>query len=204
MFAQRIRELRKSKGMTQRQLADLLYIDCSTVTKWETGKANPDFDKQQKLATIFNVSIDYLIGREDVFEKPKNTSINIPVLGYVAAGIPIEAIEEVLDYEELDAKQFNPYESYFGLKIKGDSMMPRIQDGDTVIVRCQPDVESGEIAVVCVNGSDATCKQIKKHDNGISLIPLNPSYEIKFYTKEEIEALPITIIGKVVELRGKF
>ncbi len=202
MFRIKLKELREQHNLSQYDLADKLGIKQSTIAMWENGTNNPRHTTLLKISEFFNVPIDFLTGNSA--SKQKNASISVPVLGYVAAGIPIEAIEEILDYEELDVKQFNPYESYFGLKIKGDSMMPRIQDGDTVIVRCQPDVESGEIAVVCVNGSDATCKQIKKHDNGISLIPLNPSHEIKFYTKEEIETLPITIMGKVVELRGKF
>ena len=83
-------------------------------------------------------------------------------------------------------------------------MTPRIQHNDVVIVRCQPDVDSGDIAIVCVNGQNATCKQIKKHENGISLIPFNPTYDVTFYTTTEIASLPVTIIGKVVELRAKF
>ncbi len=202
MFSKRIKELRKSKKMTQRQLADILFVDCSTVTKWETGKANPDFDKQQKLAELFNVSIDYLLGRNNDISSSK--AVRIPVLGYVAAGVPIEAIEDIIDYEEVNADELNPYYEYFGLKIKGDSMSPRIQNGDVVIVRQQPDVDTGDIAIVCVNGDNATCKKIKKEADGILLIPFNPAYETKFYSNEKIEALPITILGKVVELRGKF
>ena len=190
--------------MTQRQIADIVFVDCSSVTKWETGKAYPDYDKQNKLATFFNVSVDYLMGRTNESAPATTNSIKVPVLGYVAAGIPIEAIEEILDYEDLDTRNFNPSFEYFGLKIKGDSMTPRIQDGDVVIVRRQPDIESGEIAIVCINGDEATCKQIKKQPEGITLIPFNPAYDVKFYSNKEIEELPITIIGRVMELRSKF
>lgn len=201
MFGETLRKLRKEKKLTQKQLAEMLFVDCSSVTKWETGKSNPDFEKQQQLAEIFNVSIDTLLGRSS----PSNSNtIKIPVLGHVAAGIPIDAIEEILDYEELDAQQFNPYCEYFGLKIKGDSMMPRIHNGDVVIVRKQPDIESGEVAIVCINGEEATCKQIQKHSNGITLISYNSIYEPMFFTNEEVMTKPITIIGKVIELRGKF
>lgn len=202
MFAQRIRELRKSKQMTQRQLADLLYIDCSTVTKWETGKANPDFEKQQRLASLFNVSIDYLLGREDSASNPKG-GIRIPVLGSVVAGIPIEAVQEILDYEEITPETASRGE-HFALKIKGDSMEPKFSAGDIVIIRKQPDVENGEIAIVLVNGDEATIKKIQKSPEGIALIPLNPQYEVMFYTNKEIETLPVSILGKVIELRAKF
>ena len=212
MFPEVLKKLRKEHKLTQRQLANMLYVDCSAVTKWETGKANPDFEKQQKLAQIFNVSLDFLLGRSDI-QNPYNTDdesscdrrmIKVPVLGYVAAGIPIDAIEDVLDYEELSADEFNPNYDYFALKIKGESMTPKIQNGDVVIIRCQPDVESGEIAIVCVNGEEATCKKLKKHDNGISLVSINPDFEPMFFTKEEVCELPVTVLGKVVELRRKF
>ena len=102
MFASRIRELRKNNKMTQKALADKLFVDCSAVTKWETGKAKPDFDKQQKLADIFNVSIDYLLGRVDnnleLTSDIHESSFRVPVLGKIPAGIPIEAIEDILDY----------------------------------------------------------------------------------------------------------
>ena len=93
---------------------------------------------------------------------------------------------------------------YFGLQIKGHSMEPKISDGDIVIVRRQPDVDSGDIAVVLVNGDDATVKKVKKSPQGVTLIPSNPAYEPMYYTNAEIESLPVQILGRVVELRAKF
>lgn len=156
----------------------------------------------EKFASYFGVTKSFLCTKQKA--PAVSSGIKIPVLGYVAAGIPIEAIENIIDYEEISSEQLNPDFDYFGLKIKGDSMSPRIQDGDVVIVRKQSDVDSGDVAIVCVNGDSATCKQIKKHTEGISLIPYNTSHEVKFYSNQEIESLPISIIGKVVELRGKF
>ena len=83
-------------------------------------------------------------------------------------------------------------------------MEPTIHHGSIVIVRQQDDVENGDIAIVIVNGEDATCKKIEKFENGIMLVPMNKAYEEKFYTNEEIEKLPVRIIGKVVESRTKF
>lgn len=128
--------------------------------------------------------------------------IKIPVLGYVRAGIPIDAVEEVLDYEEISEEMARQGE-YFALQIKGDSMEPRIQEGDVVIVRQQSDIDSGDIAVVLVNGNDATVKKFVKHENGVSLVAFNAKYEPMFYTPKEIQELPVSILGKVVELRGK-
>ena len=92
---------------------------------------------------------------------------------------------------------------YFGLVIRGDSMQPRMLDGDVIIIRQQEDVDNGDVAVVLVNGNDATVKKIKKTELGIQLIPYNPAFDIIFYTNDEIENLPVRIMGKVVELRGK-
>lgn len=200
----RIKELRKQMKLTQKQLADRINVDCSAVTKWETGKANPDFEKQQFLADFFGVSVDYLLGRTALAEsdiKPKG--IRIPVLGSVAAGIPIEAIEDIIDYEEISEDMASRGE-FFGLKIKGSSMEPRIKEGDVVIVRQQPEVESGDVAIVLVNGDSATCKKVVVNEGGITLIPFNPTYEPQFYSAEQVTNLPVRIIGKVVELRGKF
>lgn len=129
--------------------------------------------------------------------------IHIPVLGRVAAGIPIDAIEEIIDWEDISADMAAGGAEYFGLQIKGDSMEPKISDGDIVIVRKQPDVDSGEIAVVLVNGDDATVKRVKKSAAGITLISNNPAYDPMFYSNEDIEKLPVAILGRVVELRAK-
>ena len=124
-------------------------------------------------------------------------AIRIPVLGNVAAGIPIEAIEDVIDYEEIS-------EDFFALKIKGDSMEPRICNGDVVIVRKQNYAESGDLVIVLVNGDSATCKKLAKFPSGIRLIPFNQTYEPMFYSNEEIENKPVRIIGRVVENRQKY
>ena len=128
--------------------------------------------------------------------------VRIPVLGSVAAGIPIEAIQDIVDYEEIDADMAAAGE-YFGLRIKGSSMEPRIREGDVVIVRRQEEAETGDTVVVLVNGDSATVKRIKIEPNGIALIPNNPAYDTRFYSAAEVELLPVRIIGKVVELRGK-
>lgn len=197
----RIKELRAQKGIKQTELAKVLSVSQAALSGYETGKYEADLATYKKIAEYFGVSVDYLLGGS---EKPsKSDAIRIPVLGRVAAGIPIEAIEEIIDYEELDAEEYGHAE-YFGLKIAGQSMEPKISDGDVVIVRRQPDVESGEIAVVLVNGYDATVKRIKKSPQGVTLLPSNPAYEPMYFTNEEIERLPVKIVGKVVELRAKF
>lgn len=195
----RIRDLRKAAGFSQQQLASLLYVNQTAVSQWERGVTTPNSDTLLKLCEIFNTSTDDILGRSTAFK-----GVKIPVLGEVRAGLPIEAVENIIDYEEISAELARSGE-YFALRIVGDSMEPRIREGDVVIVRKQPDLESGEVGIVLVNGDSATVKKVVKHADGISLIAYNAaSYPPHFYTKKEITTLPVTIIGKVVELRAKF
>ena len=197
----RLKELRKANRMTQSDVAKIVGIGQSGYSFWESGRSKIDDAGLRKLAALYNVSVDYLLGTDTNQVK---ASVKIPVLGDVAAGIPIEAVENIVDYEEIDAALASTGE-FFGLRIKGDSMEPRIREGDVVIVRKQSTADTGDTAVVLVNGDSATVKRIKKEPDGdLWLIPNNPAYDTKHYTPDEIRALPVSILGKVVELRGKF
>lgn len=200
-----LKELRKSKKITQEELAKIIGVERSSIGKYESPSkpVTPSPDIMLKIAEYFNVSVDYLLGNSPKETAQKKKGVKIPVLGRVQAGIPVDAIEEIIDYEEI-TEEMASQGDYFGLVIRGQSMMPRMVEGDVIIVRQQSDVDSGDIAVVLVNGNDATVKKIRKTESGIELVPLNPSFDIIYYTNEEIENLPVTIIGKVVELRGKF
>lgn len=194
-----LKDARRAKRMTQTEVANFIGLSQGAYSNWERGESKIDNLSLARLAELFEVSVDYLLGKTDA---PGNKYIRIPVLGRVAAGIPIDAIEEVIDWEDINAESAGDGE-YFGLQIKGQSMEPKISDGDVVIVRRQPDVDNGDIAVVLVNGNDATVKKIKKSPQGVVLIPSNPAYEPMYYSNEEIESLPVTILGRVVELRAK-
>ena len=188
--------------MTQQELAASLYISQQAVGKWERGESTPNPEAIVKMSKIFDVSADTLLGESS---PPKSTGgAWVPVLGDVAAGIPIEAVENIVDYEEIPSAMASSGQ-YYGLRIKGSSMEPRIRDGDVVIVRQQEDADTGNIAVVLVNGDSATVKRIKKEpDGGLWLLPNNPAYEPQHYSPSEVEQKPVRIIGKVVELRAKF
>ena len=192
--------LRKNKGSTQKDIADSLGISRQAYANYETGNREPDLNTLKQLADIFDVSVDYLLGKE---ASSKKKGIKIPVYGSVVAGVPLEAITDIEDYEEIDESMAKSGE-HIALKIKGDSMESRMVSGDVVIVRLQPDAGDGETAIVMVNGDEATCKKIKKTPEGIMLISTNPAYEPMFYTNKQIEELPIRILGKVVELRAKY
>lgn len=194
-----LKAARKAAGLTQVEVASYIGLSQPQYSAWENGRSKIDSASLAKLAAYLNVSVEYLLGQEGASVRK---GVRIPVLGKVAAGIPIEAIEDIIDYEEIDEALAATGE-FFALQIQGESMMPRICDGDVVIVREQEAVESGDIAVVIVNGDSATVKRIKKEPEGLWLIPNNPAFETKVYTPSEIEHLPVRILGKVVELRGK-
>lgn len=188
-----IKNRRKELNMSQETLADLVgYTDRSSIAKVEKGEVDLPQSKIVLFAKALNVDPGELLGDQ------KNPNV-IPVLGRVAAGIPIDAIEEIIDYEEIDNKLASTGE-FFGLKIKGDSMTPRICDGDVVIVRKQESADSGDVVIATINGDDAVCKKLQIYDKTVLLYSLNPAYDPIDVTGRE----DFKIIGKVVELRGKF
>lgn len=192
----KIKEIRTLRGLSQEELATKMnYRSRSTINKIELGIADVSSSKIKEFAKVLNVSVSYLMGWEE-------DKCVIPVLGTIPAGIPIEAVQEVLDYEEISEEMAKKGE-YFALKVKGDSMSPIINDGDVVIVKKQEDAESGKICVVMINGFDATLKEIKKEPNGIWVLPRNPysDFTPKFFTNEEIINTPIKILGVAVEIR---
>lgn len=193
-----IKDLRRKKGITQSELAALCGVHQTAVSQWENGRTLPDKNSLVKLSDFFGVSIDTLMNKPSVANHN-----SIPVLGYVRAGCPAEAIENIIDYEDISSEMAAKGD-HFGLKVVGDSMSPRICQDDIVIVRKQNYIESGEIGVVLINNLDATIKKVIKNGTGLTLIPFNPEYDPLVFTAEEIVTLPVTIIGKVVELRGKF
>ena len=199
---QRIFKIRKKKKITRKQIADFLDVHETTIKRYEDGTTKKiPTEVVEKIAKFLNVSIDYLTGWE--YESQPTQGLQIPVLGTVAAGIPISAVEDILDYEEIP-QSWKSQGEFFGLRIKGDSMEPRMESGDVVIVKQQPDANSGDTVIVLVNGDDATCKKLQKTDNGIMLVSTNPKYPPMFYSNEEISTKPVVILGKVVELRQKY
>lgn len=196
----RIKELRKERKITLEKLAAGLNLSTTAIFQYEKGIREASYETLKNIADYFNVSIDYLLGNEE----PKTHSmVRIPVLGTIPAGIPLEAIEDILDYEDISPAMLTGGKQYFALRIQGRSMFPKYLEGDIVIFQKQDYCESGEDCAVYVNGYDATFKKIKLNENGITLQPINSDYEPMFYNNEEIENLPVRIIGKAVEIRRK-
>ncbi len=196
-----LKAARKMKGLSQQMIADLMQIDRSTYTRYETGSIQPDNTKLIKLATILEVSVDYLLDRSD-HPNTLNDHHLIPVLGEVPAGQPIDAFEQVEEYLDL-YPSFAKYGELFGLRVKGHSMEPDIHNGDIVIVVKQDFIESGDVAVIRVNDTEVTVKKVKKMQDGIVLMPKNPAFEPVYFSNEQVRTLPVTIIGKVLEIRRR-
>lgn len=209
-IGKRIKEKREHIGMTQEELATKLgYKNKSTIAKIENGTNDIVQSKVIEFANVLDTSVAYLMGWDNNVgpipngTKEKKKGVTINVLGRVAAGIPIEAVEDIIDTEEI-TEEMAATGDFFGLKIHGDSMEPRINEGDVVIVRQQDDAESGDIVIALVNGCDATCKRLKKYADGIMLLSNNPKYEPMVFSNQEIVEKPVRIIGRVMELRAKF
>lgn len=197
----RLKELRKGKGLTQVELAKQIGIGQSGYSDWERGITRIDSESLAKLSALFSVSVGYILGED---ENERESFRRVPVLGSVPAGIPIDAIEDIIDWEDLPESMFTGDKEYFALEVKGDSMWPDYLPGDIVIVQRQPCCESGDVCVVYVNGYAATLKQVKVDEDGsVSLIPQNPEYPPRTYSPDEVRSLPVTICGVVVELRRK-
>lgn len=208
----RIKELRLQYKISQKQLSEYLNIDRTSICKYETGKNSPSAEILAKLSDFFGVTIDFLLGRtDDPTPTPTPTTEGsqwIPIRGNIAAGMPLEAIEEAPDPTDLDKWEEISADTarrgkHIALRIKGSSMAPYMEAGDIAIIRVQPDAESGTIAAVFVNGDSATVKKIKKENGGIWLLPINPLFPNVFYSAEQVAGLPVRIVGIVVELRRK-
>jgi repressor LexA len=191
----RIRLARKNKPMTQAYLASILDIERKTLYHWERNITQPSGEMINRLAQVLGTSANFLLHG---IRKERE----IPVYGSVKAGVSLEP-NQIIGYEEMPAYWSSDYE-YFALKAIDDSMEPRMYVGDVVIVRRQSDVDSGDIAIVLVNGNDAAIRKVLKSPDGITLQPLNFKYQSTFYSHKDIEKLPVAILGRVVELRAKY
>lgn len=208
VISNRIRIALDVRGMKQADLVEKTKIGKSSISTYLSGAYEPKQKNIYRLSSALDVDEAWLMGFDVPMERKNisietNKGVKIPVLGRVPAGVPVEAVEDIIDYEEIPKEMTNEGE-FFGLQIKGDSMEPRICEGDVVIVRKQEDAESGDLVIAMINGNEATCKRLMKYKNGIRLVPNNPTYEPLYFSNKEIEEKPIKIVGKVVENRQKY
>ena len=205
IFSENLNSYIAKSEKTQLEIAKSIGVSPQTFNTWCKGIAIPRMEKVQALADYFNINKSDLIEDKklNIDTVPIESGYTIPVLGRVAAGYGKEAVEEVIGQIEI-SPALAAKGDYFGLLIKGDSMIPTLYDGDTVIVQRVDDAESGDLVIALVNGHDATCKRLQKYAEGIALIPQNPVYEPMRFTESEIDTTPVKILGKVIEMRRKF
>lgn len=218
-FAKRLHELIEIKGLKQIDISRATGIDKANISRYLRGSYEAKQDVIFKIGQAYNVNESWLMGYanvpmektsplkdmlsiNDIYPKNHNGFVKVPILGRVAAGVPITAQEDIIGWEDVPADWVRNND-IFALQIKGDSMEPRMVEGDIVICRAQPDVNHGETAIVMVNGDEATCKKVSKSPDGITLISNNPKYMPMHYSNKQIEELPVRILGKVLEFRAK-
>ena len=188
------------KDKTQQDMCNDLGWKKGTVSAWVNGTRMPKMDKIDIMCKYFGCERDDLLF--DAREMKMMRSVSIPVYARVAAGIPLEASEEIVDREEIP-KKWTEFGDYYGLRIRGDSMQPRIEEGDVVIVRKQSTADDGQTVIALVNGNDAVCKKLKVYKDGIALVSNNPMYPPMYFSASDTQDIPVRIIGRVVEIRGK-
>lgn len=206
LTARRLQQAMRDINISAQDLSNKSGVAKASISQYVNGSHKPSNISSGKMANVLNVNPLWLMGfdvpMKENIETTTTKSVTINVLGRVAAGLPIEAVENIIDTEEISLELARTGE-FFGLQIHGDSMEPSMYEGDVVIVRQQEDAESGEIVIALVNGSDATCKRLIKYANGIHLMSLNSKYEPMTFANDEMTEKPVKIIGKVVELRRK-
>lgn len=216
-FSDRLKKAMVMKDLKQSDLARITGIDKSLISNYINGNYSP---KQENIYTLsktlgvdpswllgFDVEIDMEAGLSNIdnawYIETTDKYVMIPILGRVPAGIPIEAVEDVIGYESIPASMIKGANHYFALKIVGDSMFPEYMDGDIIIVKQASTCDSGDDCIVMVNGDDATFKRVILQEDGMMLKPLNSNYEPFYFSRQDIEEKPVTIIGVVMELHRK-
>ena len=214
VFRKNLANLISERNLTQREFAKMVGVSAPTVNDWLKGKTSPRMNKIDKICSIFAIK------RSDLLDPPAEPAppaaqpptapyrapldglhgVKIPILGRVVAGLPAYADQEILGYDEITKERAQTGE-FFSLIVRGDSMEPLFLEGDHVIVERQPDVDSGDVAIVGVDGEDATIKRVQKVEGGIILQPENRSYNPMYFSEKDILEKPITIYGRVVEQR---
>lgn len=215
LVGNRLKQSREKQNISLEEAGNRVGVNKSTILRWENGQTEKfKLTTLEILATFYDVNTEWLMGLDVPMErnfdknitglnKTNNNSAVVFVYGTIPAGVPMECIEDIIDTEEISSDMLKGDKQFFGLKVKGDSMFPDYLDGDTLILEKTSDFENGQDCVVMINGNDGTFKRVFKNEQGVILQPLNNNYQPMIYSNEQIETLPIRIIGRVVELRRK-
>lgn len=205
-----VKYLRTKKKISQQSLADAIGVDRSTVSRIENGEIETTVDNAIKIANKLNVSLNDLVSKDLRFDNGElidvsSNIIKIPVYGTIKAGIPIESQPDIIDYVDIPKSWTRGGKKFYGLQLSGDSMFPKYNDKDIVIFEQNDDVElfNGKDVAVMINGTESTFKKILVNEQGIVLQPYNMAYDIMMFSKEQVEQLPIRVVGIAREKRTK-
>ena len=199
-FAKNLKYYMDDRKIDRNKLSAICKVPYTTLTSWIKAERYPRIDKIQILSEFFNIRMSDLVEEHDYNNEIKQ----IPLLGKIQAGVPTEMFLDIIDYIDIPADMARGNKELFALKTKGKSMEPNFIEGDILIFEKTEDCENGQFCAVAVNGDDATFKKVTKTDAGIMLQPLNPAFETKFYTNDQIDSLPVTIIGVLKQIRRNF
>ncbi len=201
MFGDKLRALRKENKVSQKMLAEHFGLTQQAVAKWESGGASPDPDTLRRIADFFDTTADALLEMPGAtpFPAAQRRQALVPVLGSVRAGWGALAYEEELGREVANVKDPS---QYFYLVVKGNSMAPRIQDGDLALVHKQDSLDNGDLGVIVYGDEEGTLKKFVRRDNTVVLQPFNPAFQPQVITGEDLDHLYIA--GKVVETKTKW
>lgn len=200
LFGKRLLEVMQNNNDTTYSLAEFLHLSPSAISRYTTGDMAPKIPVVQAIAERYRVNPTWLMGTEGAEKHLANSAAHkkIPIIGVIAAGLPILA-EQHIEGSEYVSESSN---ADFCLRVKGDSMIgARILDGDLVFVRQQPDVENGEIAVVLIDGEEATLKRVYKLNGSVILHPENPNYQDMIFSKKDMKQ--VAIIGKAIMFKSE-
>ncbi len=206
-----LRQLRKSKGVSQAEVSEAIGVSQVAYGRYETGLREPSFNMLTKLADYFGVSVDEILGRDTAAPKRKTAAapvpdflsketVLIPIIGRVRAGYDALAEQYIEGYMELEASVKTRWSDAAILKVWGDSMEPELQAGDYVIITQTAEVRNGDLAVICINGDEGTIKRVHFDKDGLDLIPTNPSYGTLHFTAEQVQSLPVLIRARAVRV----
>ena len=207
-----LKQLRKNKGVSQTEVANAIGVSQVAYGRYESGQREPSFDMLNALADYFGVSVDAVLGRDDVpsfkwktIHSPmpdfvSSETVPVPIIGRVRAGYGALAEQEIEGYMELEPSVKSRWSDATILRVYGRSMEPELHEGDYVIISQQVEVKSGDVAIVCINGDEGTIKRVRFGEDGLDLIPTNPDYGTLHFTPEQVETLPIVIQARVVRV----
>lgn len=217
-FAYRLQKAMNIRNIKATELSEKANIPKSAISQYLSGLYEAKQKSIFKLANALNVSEAWLMGLDvpmtrnddDTLKKigaiplSGENMVKIPILGTVKAGYDYLAEENIIGTIKVNIDLVKDGSEYFALKVKGDSMQPVLYEDDVVIIKRQNDCEDGQIAVVLINGEEGTIKKVKKSSSGIWLQPFNNNYEPLVFTNDEIEDIPVKIIGVVKQLQREF